>query len=125
VRGEVVEGDRRGRTIGFPTANIVPDPAVVVPERGVYACFVRVGELDHAACTNVGVAPTFERGEHKIEAHLLDFAGDLYGRIVDARFLYRIREEKRFSGVEALKAQIERDVETARRLTEASPNYGA
>jgi riboflavin kinase/FMN adenylyltransferase len=125
VRGKVVVGDRRGRTIGFPTANVMPDPAVVVPERGVYACFVRVGEKDHAACTNVGVAPTFERGEYRIEAHLLDFAGDIYGRIVDARFLHRIRGEKRFSGVEELKAQIGRDVETARRLTEAPPYFNA
>src|SRR5918994_5183941 len=82
VRGAVVVGDRRGRTIGFPTANVRPDPALVVPARGVYACAFRVGEDVHAACINVGVAPTFERGESKIEAHVLDFRGDLYGRIV-------------------------------------------
>jgi len=119
VRGEVVEGDRRGRTIGFPTANVRPDPAVVVPARGVYACAVRVGEEVHAACTNVGVAPTFERGENRIEAHMLDFTGDLYGRIVEVLFLERIRGERRFGGVEELKEQIGRDVEEARRLTGA------
>ncbi len=118
VRGPVVVGDRRGRTIGFPTANVSPDPAVIVPERGVYACVVRAGEGVHAACTNVGVAPTFERGESKIEAHLLDFEGDLYGRILDVLFLRRIRGERRFSGVEELKEQIGRDVGEARRLTE-------
>lgn len=118
VRGEVVVGDRRGRTIGFPTANVVPDPAVVVPERGVYACLVRVGEDVFPACTNVGVAPTFGREESKIEAHLLDFEGDLYGRIVEVRFLQRIRAEKRFSGVEELKEQIGRDADEARRLAE-------
>jgi riboflavin kinase/FMN adenylyltransferase len=117
VRGEVVLGDRRGRTIGFPTANVRPDPAVVVPARGVYACVMRVGGDDHAACTNVGVAPTFERGESRIEAHLLDFGGDLYGRIVEVRFLQRIRGERRFSGVEELVEQIGRDVAEARRLT--------
>lgn len=116
VRGEVVVGDRRGRTIGFPTANVRPDPDVVVPARGVYACLVRVGEEEYAACTNVGVAPTFERGESRIEAHLLDFEGDLYGEDVDVMFLNRIRGERRFSGVEELKAQIGRDVEEARRL---------
>ena len=116
VRGEVVVGDRRGRTIGFPTANVRPDPAVVVPARGVYACSVRVGEDVHAACTNVGVAPTFERGESRIEAHLLDFGGDLYGQEVDVLFLDRIRGERRFSGVDELKEQIGRDVEEARRL---------
>ena len=118
VRGEVVVGDRRGRTIGFPTANVRPDPAVVVPARGVYACVVRVGDHVHAACTNVGVAPTFERGESRIEAHLLDFGGDLYGRVVEVLFLQKIRGERRFSGVEELRAQIGRDVEEARRLTE-------
>ncbi|MDQ3360293.1 MAG: bifunctional riboflavin kinase/FAD synthetase [Actinomycetota bacterium] len=118
VRGEVVVGDRRGRTIGFPTANVRPDPAVVVPARGVYACLVRVGEDIHAACTNVGFAPTFERGESRIEAHLLDFGGDLYGRVVEVLFLQKIRGERRFSGVEELRAQIGRDVEEARRLTE-------
>ncbi|CAN5589292.1 bifunctional riboflavin kinase/FAD synthetase [soil metagenome] len=118
VRGEVVVGDRRGRTIGFPTANVRPDPAVVVPARGVYACLVRVGEDIHAACTNVGIAPTFERGESRIEAHLLDFGGDLYGRVVEVLFLQKTRGERRFSGVEELRAQIGRDVEEARRLTE-------
>jgi riboflavin kinase/FMN adenylyltransferase len=116
VRGEVVVGDRRGRTIGFPTANVRPDPAVVVPARGVYACAVSVGEDVYAACTNVGVAPTFERGENRIEAHVLDFEGDLYGRIVEVLFIERIRGERRFGGVEELKEQIGRDVEEARRL---------
>ncbi|CAA9428712.1 MAG: FMN adenylyltransferase / Riboflavin kinase [uncultured Rubrobacteraceae bacterium] len=118
VQGEVVVGDRRGKTIGFATANVRPDPAVVVPERGVYACTVRVGHDVHAACTNVGVAPTFERGESRIEAHLLDFDEDLYGQEVEVLFVQRIRGERRFGGVEELKEQIGRDVEEARRLTE-------
>jgi riboflavin kinase / FMN adenylyltransferase len=117
VRGEVVVGDKRGRTIGFPTANVLPDPALVVPARGVYAGFARVGKESYAACTNVGVAPTFERRESRVEAYLLDFEGDLYGRVVDVSFVRRIREEKRFSGVEELKEQIARDVEEARRIT--------
>ncbi len=117
VRGAVTVGDRRGRSIGFPTANVVPDPAVVVPARGVYAGFVRAGDETHPACTNIGVAPTFERGESRIEAHLLGFEGDLYGRTIDVSFISRIRPEERFSGVEELKAQISRDVEDARRLT--------
>ncbi len=120
VRGEVVVGDRRGRTIGFPTANVRPDPAVIVPAGGVYACFVRVGEGSRAACTNVGVAPTFARGENKIEAHLLDFEDDLYGRSVEVGFLQRIRGERRFSGVEELKEQIGRDVQETRRITQRS-----
>jgi riboflavin kinase / FMN adenylyltransferase len=117
LRGEVVVGDQRGRRIGFPTANVLPDPALVVPARGVYAGFVRVGKVVHAACTNIGVAPTFARGKSRIEAHVLDFKGDLYGRVVDVSFVRRIRQEKRFSGVEELKAQIARDVEEAQRIT--------
>jgi riboflavin kinase/FMN adenylyltransferase len=116
LRGEVVVGDRRGRSIGYPTANVSVDPAVIVPARGVYAGFVGVGKDVHAACTNVGVAPTFERGESRVEAYLLDFQGDLYGRVVDVSFAQRIRPETRFSGVEALKEQIARDVEEARRI---------
>jgi riboflavin kinase / FMN adenylyltransferase len=117
LRGEVVVGDRRGRSIGFPTANVLPDPAVVIPARGVYAGFVRVGKDVYAAATNVGVAPTFEGREDRVEAYLLDFEGDLYGRVVDVSFLRRIRPEEKFSGVEELRAQIARDVEEARRIT--------
>jgi riboflavin kinase / FMN adenylyltransferase len=117
LRGEVIVGDRRGRSIGFPTANVVPDPAVVVPARGVYAGFVRVGKAVHPACTNVGIAPTFERGKSRVEAYLIDFEGDLYERVVDVSFVRRIRAEKRFSGVDQLKEQIARDVEEARRIT--------
>ena len=113
----MIVGDRRGRSIGFPTANVLPDPRVVVPGRGVYAGFVRVGKDMYAACTNVGVAPTFERGYGRVEPHLLDFEGELYGLVVDVSFVWRIRSEKRFSGVDELKAQIARDVEEARRIT--------
>jgi riboflavin kinase/FMN adenylyltransferase len=114
LRGEVVVGDRRGRSIGFPTANVVPDSNAVIPARGVYAGFVRTGSKEWAACTNVGVAPTFGRTESRVEAHLLDFEGDLYGRVVDVRFVERIREERRFSGVDELIGQIRRDVKEAR-----------
>ena len=114
LRGEVVVGDRRGRSIGFPTANVLPDTEAVIPARGVYAGYVRFGEKEFAACTNVGVAPTFGRAESRVEAHLLDFEGDLYGRVVDVSFVERIREERRFSGVDELVGQIRRDVEEAR-----------
>ena len=114
LRGEVVVGDKRGRSIGFPTANVMPDTDAVIPARGVYAGFVRFGEEEYAACTNVGVAPTFGRTESRVEAYLLDFEGDLYGRVVDVGFVKRIREERRFSGVDELIGQIRRDVEEAR-----------
>lgn len=117
LRGEVAEGDRRGRTIGFPTANVRPDESALVPARGVYGGYVLIGGETFAACTNVGVAPTFDRAESRVEAHLLDFDGDLYGSVVDVEFAWRIRDETRFSGVEELKEQIQRDVEQARLLT--------
>jgi riboflavin kinase / FMN adenylyltransferase len=116
LRGEVVVGDKRGRTIGFPTANVLPVAQAVVPAYGVYAGFVLVGDQRFAACTNVGVAPTFARAESRVEAYLLDFDGDLYGRVVDVGFTHRIRGEKKFSGIDELKAQIQRDVEAARSL---------
>jgi riboflavin kinase/FMN adenylyltransferase len=119
LRGEVVVGDRRGRTIGFPTANVLPDPEAVVPARGVYAGFVVVADEKYAACTNVGVAPTFRRADSRVEAYLLDFDGDLYGRVVDVGFTRRLRGEKKFSGVEELKGQIQRDVEAARAVADA------
>jgi riboflavin kinase/FMN adenylyltransferase len=118
LRGGVVVGDMRGRTIGFPTANVLPDPDAVIPARGVYAGFVRVGEEDYAACTNVGVAPTFQRAESRVEAYLLDFEGDLYGRAVDVSFVRRIREERRFSGIDELKGQVQKDVQEARLITD-------
>jgi riboflavin kinase / FMN adenylyltransferase len=114
LRGEVVAGDKRGRTIGFPTANVLPDVDAAIPARGVYAGFVIDGEDRYAACTNVGVAPTFARAESRVEAYLLNFDGDLYGRIIDVGFTRRIRGERKFSGVDELKAQIQSDVETAR-----------
>jgi riboflavin kinase/FMN adenylyltransferase len=114
LRGEVVVGDKRGRTIGFPTANVMPDRDAVIPARGVYAGFLRFGEEEYAACTNVGVAPTFGRAESRVEAYLLDFEGDLYGRVVEVSFVKRIREERRFSGVDELIGQIRRDVEETR-----------
>lgn len=117
LRGEVTVGDKRGRTIGFPTANAVPHRSQLVPDRGVYAGFVRVGQEYYAACTNIGVAPTFARDESKVEAYLLDFEGDLYGKVVDVGFIGWIRAERRFSGIEDLKEQITRDVEEARSIT--------
>jgi riboflavin kinase/FMN adenylyltransferase len=111
--GEVVPGDRRGRELGFPTANMVPDPKLARPRHGVYAC--RVGE--HLAAVNVGVRPTFGTDLHPlIEAFLLDFDGDLYGRRLTVEFIARLRAEQRFERVEELVAQMRRDVQRTREL---------
>ena len=119
LRGEVVVGDRRGRTIGFPTANVLPDAEAVVPARGVYAGFVLVGDEKFAACTNVGVAPTFGRAESRVEAYLLDFEGDLYGRIVDVGFTVGYEGRRSSPAWRSLKAQIQHDVEEARLINES------
>ena len=86
----------------------------MAPGTGVYAGHVTVDGEAYGACTNVGEAPTFDRRERRIEAHLIGFEGDLYGKVVDVSFLEKLRGEKRFSGIEELKAQIGRDVEEAR-----------
>lgn len=113
LEGEVVEGDRRGRELGFPTANIVPDDQFVVPGHGVYAAFAN----GHAAAVNVGIRPTFETGRGLlIEAYLLDFDADLYGQVLRVAFIARLRGEKRFDGADALVEQMRLDVEEARDL---------
>ncbi len=121
LRGVVAHGDKRGRTLGFPTANLVPDPALVCPGHGVYACRAAV-ELEGEwrwwpAATNVGVRPTFVTGRGLlVEAFLLGFDGDLYGRELRLVFLSRLRGELRFDSVEELVEQVERDVEETRRI---------
>jgi riboflavin kinase/FMN adenylyltransferase len=115
--GEVVEGDRRGRELGMPTANIVPDDALAHPGHGVYAAWAH----GHPAAVNVGVRPTFETGRGLlVEAYLLDFDGDLYGQTLRIAFLERLRGEKRFESVDDLVAQMHRDVEQARQITSAT-----
>jgi riboflavin kinase / FMN adenylyltransferase len=112
--GEVVPGDKRGRELGMPTANLIPDDAYVTPGHGVYAGWANA----HPAAVNVGVRPTFETGRGLlVEAHLLDFDDDLYGQTLRIAFLERLRGEKRFDSVDELVAQMRRDVEDARRIT--------
>jgi len=121
VRGVVTHGDMRGRTLGYPTANLVPDPALVCPAHGVYACRASI-ELDGRwtawpAATSIGVRPTFVTGRGVlVEAFLLGFEGDLYGRELRLSFLSRLRGEERFDSVDALVAQMARDVEETRRI---------
>jgi riboflavin kinase / FMN adenylyltransferase len=121
LRGTVAHGDKRGRTLGYPTANLVPDPALVCPARGVYACRAAIEE-DGArrwwpAATSVGVRPTFVTGRGLLaEAYLLGYDGDLYGRDLRVSFLARLRGEERFDSVEALVEQMARDIEDTRRI---------
>jgi riboflavin kinase/FMN adenylyltransferase len=105
--GEVVVGDRRGRELGVPTANLVPDDAYVAPGHGVYAA----AATGYPTAVNVGVRPTFDSGRGLlVEAHLIGFDGDLYGQQLRIAFLERMRGEKRFDSVEALVEQMRRDL---------------
>ena len=113
VAGEVVAGDGRGRTLGFPTANVKADRPVLVA-RGVYSAGAEVDGRAWRAVVNVGVRPTFGDNALAVEAHVLDFSGNLYGRRVTLRFVARIRDELKFSSVDALRGQIARDVAAAR-----------
>ncbi len=113
IEGTVVSGDQRGRELGFPTANIVPDDRLAIPGHGVYAAFAD----GVPAAVNVGVRPTFETGRGVlIETHLIDRDEDLYGRTLRVAFVERLRGEKRFAGAAELIAQMRTDVEDARRV---------
>jgi len=118
MRGSVAHGDKRGRTLGFPTANLVPDPRLAVPDHGVYACRATVPGLGSwTAAVSIGVRPTFVTGRGLlVEAFLLDFAGDLYGRELRLDFIARLRGEKRFDSVDELVAQMHADVLQTREI---------
>jgi riboflavin kinase/FMN adenylyltransferase len=122
LSGEVTRGDARGRELGFPTANLVPDEALACPGHGVYACLAVGGPSLSAAvpaAVSIGVRPTFDTGRAElIEAYLLDFDGDLYGRQLRLEFLQRLRGERRFEDPEALIAQMHRDVRRAREIAQ-------
>lgn len=139
LAGTVALGDQRGRTIGVPTANITPPPGAVIPANGVYATFATLALPDRtysfAAATNVGTRPTVDGIHQRVEAHLLDFPpaslpDDLYGKELAIEFVERLRDEERFSGLDALVAQIQRDIARTRSLlqdeisssAEASPH---
>ena len=113
IEGQIVRGNQRGRTIGFPTANLHPQNRVI-PKFGVYATANLIDGAWHRSITNVGVRPTFAGDkEPSIESYIFDFDGDLYGDVLRVRFLHRIRDERKFNGIEELKAQIAKNSNTA------------
>jgi riboflavin kinase / FMN adenylyltransferase len=115
IDGVVVEGRRRGREIGFPTANLATGNELI-PPHGVYATMVTIDGVVHASLTNVGVRPTFGESQTVIETHVLHYQGDLYGRRVRLAFVQRLRDERRFDDMDGLRAQIEADQRRAERL---------
>jgi riboflavin kinase/FMN adenylyltransferase len=123
LQGEVVHGDERGRELGFPTANLIPDDALVLPGHGVYACIASGPDALTSpvpAAVSIGVRPTFVTGRGElIEAYLLDFSGEIYEQPLRLRFLARLRGERRFGSAEELVEQMHRDVEQTREIAVA------
>jgi len=122
VRGAVQHGDQRGRALGFPTANLPMDPSEVHPPRGVYAGWATLADGSRHVCAiNIGIRPTIydQTGQLLLEAHLLDFDGNLYGQRIEVEPMVRIRVERRFASLEALVAQLDADVQQVRDLRAA------
>ena len=117
--GQVVKGCQRGRTIGFPTANVAVDPEKLLPADGVYAVWMRVDNKVYPAVANIGVRPTFDDTERTVEVHIFDFQQDIYGQQVRVDLVERLRPEQKFNGLAALKAQIELDSKRARAILSA------
>lgn len=124
LNGTVVHGDKRGKKIGFPTANIKPQNSKkVIPKKGVYAVWVRYEESFYKGMMNIGNRPTFEGASTTLEVHILNFDSDIYGKDVQLQFVQRIRDEQQFEGIEELKNQLKNDENDVRSVLEnSSPN---
>ena len=116
LSGQVVPGDKRGKMLGFPTANLKIKSDQAMPADGIYATLAHVGDERLPSITNIGFRPTFDEGEHLVETYIFNFDGDLYGKMLEVELLGRLRDEKRFDTVEELKAQMKADVQQARRI---------
>lgn len=116
LTGIVGQGAQRGRTIGFPTANLA-EVKTLIPANGVYAGFAILNQVKHRAAIHIGPNPTFAEGLRKIEVHLLDYSGDLYGSSLNVDFLDRVREVRKFASVDELRNQLQQDIQTTRAIT--------
>lgn len=119
LRGPVIHGAERGRTIGFPTANMAITPDRALPAFGIYVTRAHLGGKSYAGATNIGIKPTFDEERPSIETYILDFEGDIYGREIRIELLHRLRGEEKFDSIDALKARIAADVDAARAFFEA------
>jgi riboflavin kinase/FMN adenylyltransferase len=114
LTGFVVEGDRRGRQIGFPTANLDVEPGILLPADGIYATWTQADGKTYTSATNIGFRPTFGVGGRQVETHLLDYSGDLYNAKIRVAFVRKLRDEMKFDGVESLVKQLHKDVTQAK-----------
>lgn len=119
LNGTVVHGDKRGKSLGFPTANIQPEnPSKIIPKKGVYATWVRIEESYYRGMMNIGERPTFDKTKLSIEVHILDFNTDIYGKEIQVQFVERIRDELAFSGKNELIEQLHRDKDRTMNILE-------
>ena len=110
IGGKVIASDRRGRILGFPTANLDIKPQQALPGNGIYATITQVDDKQFPSATNIGTRPTFGEGEKNVETHLLNYKGDLYGKEIRVEFMQKLRDEQHFPSSEELKAQIRKDI---------------
>ena len=111
LRGKVITSDKRGRILGFPTANLDIKPQQALPGNGIYATITQVNGKRFPSATNIGIRPTFGEGTKMVETHLLNYEGDLYGKEIKVEFVQKLRDEKRFASSEELQVQIEKDIQ--------------
>ncbi len=119
VRGRVVKGDQRGRTLGFPTANLAIAERRLIPADGIYAVRVKIGDQWRDGAANIGIRPTFDAGHRLVEVYVLDFDGDLYDQVIEVKFVQRLRGEIKFDRVDALIAQMRDDLVETRKILAA------
>ena len=110
IGGKIIASDRRGRILGFPTANLDIKLQQALPGNGIYATITQVDDKQFPSATNIGTRPTFGEGEKNVETHLLNYKGDLYGKEIRVEFMQKLRDEQRFPSSEELKAQIRKDI---------------
>ena len=116
LRGKVITSDKRGRALGFPTANLDIKPQQALPNNGIYATITHVDGKQFPSATNIGTRPTFGEGQRMVETHLLNYKGNLYSKEIRIEFVQKLRDEKRFASSEELKTQIEEDVRRVKAL---------
>ena len=120
LSGVVVIGDQRGRTLGFPTANLDVDPQLLLPGDGIYATWAIIDGERHQAATSIGIRPTFDLTQRLVEVFVMDFSGDLYGKTVGVEFITKVRDQEKFDGLDALIKQINQDVDDCRQVLDRS-----
>ena len=116
LSGTVVLGDQRGRTLGFPTANIEVDDKLLLPGDGIYATWAIIDGKRHQAATSIGIRPTFGLTQRLVEVFIMDFSDDLYGKTVGVEFIKKVRDQEKFDGLDALIKQINQDVDDCRQV---------